>query len=94
MEALPELKEKLITACQILDREGIMDELGHFSVRCPEKGGVLINGKVSPGQATEKDIVLLDLDGNKLGVHQGTGGGPLQDTIRRRRGGAGEPAVR
>ena len=66
METLPELKEKLITACQILDREGVMDELGHFSVRCPEKGGVLINGKVSPGQATAKDIVLLDLDGNKL----------------------------
>jgi ribulose-5-phosphate 4-epimerase/fuculose-1-phosphate aldolase len=66
METLPELKQKLITACQILDREGVMDELGHFSVRCPEKGGVLINGKVSPGQASEKDIVLLDLDGNKL----------------------------
>ena len=66
METLPELKEKLITACQILDREGVMDELGHFSVRCPQKGGVLINGKVSPGQATAKDIVLLDLDGNKL----------------------------
>ncbi len=66
METLPELKQKLITACQILDREGVMDELGHFSVRCPEKGGVLINGKVSPGQATEKDIVLLDLEGNKL----------------------------
>jgi len=66
METLSELKEKLIIACQILDREGIMDELGHFSVRCPEEGGVLMNGKVSPGQATEKDIVLLDLDGNKL----------------------------
>jgi HCOMODA/2-hydroxy-3-carboxy-muconic semialdehyde decarboxylase len=66
METLPELKQKLITACKILDREGVMDELGHFSVRCPEKGGVLINGKVSPGQASEKDIVLLDLDGNKL----------------------------
>ena len=66
METTAKLKEKLITACKILDREGVMDELGHFSVRCPEKGGVLINGKVSPGQATEKDIVLLDLDGNKL----------------------------
>jgi ribulose-5-phosphate 4-epimerase/fuculose-1-phosphate aldolase len=66
MENLQELKEKLITACRILDREGIMDELGHFSVRCPERGGVLINGKVSPGQAQEEDIILLDLDGNKL----------------------------
>ena len=66
MDSPAELKEKLITACRILDREGIMDELGHFSVRCPEKGGVLINGKVSPGQAREEDIILLDLDGNRL----------------------------
>ena len=66
METLSELKDKLILACQILDREGIMDELGHFSVRWPEKDGVLMNGKVSPGQATAEDIVLLDLDGNKL----------------------------
>ncbi len=66
MENLQELKERLITACRILDSEGVMDELGHFSVRCPEKGGVFINGKVSPGQAREEDVILLDLDGNKL----------------------------
>jgi L-fuculose-phosphate aldolase len=66
MENLRELKQKLVTACRILDSEGIMDELGHFSVRCPQRDGVLINGKVSPGQAREEDIILLDLDGNKL----------------------------
>lgn len=66
MQTSTELKRNLITACRILDREGVMDELGHFSARCPEMGGVLINGKVSPGQATEADIVLLDLDGKKL----------------------------
>ncbi|MBW1803679.1 MAG: class II aldolase/adducin family protein, partial [Deltaproteobacteria bacterium] len=66
MGATSELKDKLITACRILDREGVMDELGHFSVRCPEKGGVFINGKVSPGQARDEDLILLDLEGNKL----------------------------
>ncbi|MBW2031314.1 MAG: class II aldolase/adducin family protein [Deltaproteobacteria bacterium] len=66
MADVTELKRKLVSACRILDREGVMDELGHFSVRCPEKGGVYINGKVSPGQAREKDIILLDLNGNKL----------------------------
>ena len=66
MGAISELKETLITACRILDREGIMDELGHFSVRCPEKKGILMNGKVSPGQVTNKDLILLDLEGNKL----------------------------
>ena len=62
MSSFSEVKEKLITACRILDREGILDELGHFSVRCPEKDGVLVNGSVSPGQAREKDLIVLDLD--------------------------------
>lgn len=66
MKAYHELITKLLTACRILDHEGIMDELGHFSVRVQGKDQVLINGKISPGQATEEDIILLDLDGNKL----------------------------
>ena len=61
-----ELITDLLTACRILDHEGIMDELGHFSVRVPGKDLVLINGKISPGQATEADIILLDLEGNQL----------------------------
>ncbi|MBW2000213.1 MAG: class II aldolase/adducin family protein [Deltaproteobacteria bacterium] len=66
MDDVSELKKRLVTACRILDSEGVMDELGHFSVRCPEKDGIYINGKVSPGQAREEDIILLDLEGNKL----------------------------
>jgi len=86
MGAFSELKKTLITACRILDREGMMDELGHFSVRCPEKGGVFMNGKVSPGQATEKDIVLLDLEGNKLeGALDAVSESPLHLAVYQRR---------
>lgn len=60
------LKETLLTACRILDREGVMDELGHFSVRVPGEDRVWMNGKVSPGQAREEDLVLLDLKGRRL----------------------------
>ena len=66
MESYETLKKVLLTACRILDREGIMDELGHFSARVPGEDKVIMNGKVSPGQATEEDLVLLDLNGNKL----------------------------
>ena len=38
-------------------KEDIMDELGHFSVRCPEKSGILMNGKVSPGQAVRPAVL-------------------------------------
>ena len=32
---LKELTEKLITACHILDHEGVTDSYGHVSVRVP-----------------------------------------------------------
>lgn len=86
MGSQEELKKKLITACRILDKEGVMDELGHFSVRCPERGGIYINGKISPGQASEKDIILLDLDGNRLeGDLEAASESPLHLAVYRKR---------
>jgi len=66
MGSMTELKKMVVTACHILDAEGIMDELGHFSARVPGEAAVVMNGKVSPGQAGEEDLVLLDLDGKKI----------------------------
>ena len=60
------LKAEIVTACQILEREGILDELGHFSARVPGQDRVWMNGKISPGRVTPEDLVLLDLEGNKL----------------------------
>jgi L-fuculose-phosphate aldolase len=65
MTFVNELKRTLVTACRILDDQGIMDELGHFSARVPDENLVLMNGKISPGQASEEDMVLLELNGNK-----------------------------
>lgn len=66
MTLVSELKETLVTASRILDDQGIMDELGHFSARVPKENLVIMNGKISPGQATEEDMVVLDLLGNKI----------------------------
>ena len=66
MNDVSELRQKVVQACRILDEQGIMDELGHFSARLPKENLVLMNGKVSPGQATDDDIVMLDLQGNKI----------------------------
>jgi L-ribulose-5-phosphate 4-epimerase len=63
---MKKLQHRLLMACGILDAEGIIDELGHFSVRIPDENRVLMNGKVSPGEATEKDIILMDLNGTKI----------------------------
>jgi ribulose-5-phosphate 4-epimerase/fuculose-1-phosphate aldolase len=64
-----ELKETYLAVCEILDREGVLDELGHVSVRLPGGDRVLTFGKVSPAQGRDKDFIVLDLEGNRL---QGT----------------------
>ncbi len=64
---LKELKQKLVDGCHILDREGITDSFGHVSVRIPGADAFITIAGVSPGCATLKRIIMLDLDGHYLG---------------------------
>lgn len=66
MNSISELKQEIVTACRVLDNEGVMDELGHFSARCPEGDRIMMNGGISPAQVCEDDLIVLDLEGNKL----------------------------
>jgi len=67
---LKELKEKIVNAAHILDREGITDGFGHVSARLPGHDAFLTLAGVSPGCATVDRLVMLDLDGNYLGGEQ------------------------
>ncbi|HWP56459.1 MAG TPA: class II aldolase/adducin family protein [Candidatus Acidoferrales bacterium] len=64
---LDELKQKLVTACRILDREGITDGYGHVSVRVPGADAFITIANVSPGLARVERLVMLDFDGAYLG---------------------------
>jgi ribulose-5-phosphate 4-epimerase/fuculose-1-phosphate aldolase len=64
---LDELKHKLVTACHILDREGITDGYGHVSVRVPGAQAFITIANVSPGLATVDRLSMQDFDGNHLG---------------------------
>ena len=64
---LAELKHKLVTACHILDREGITDGYGHVSARIPGTGTFLTIANVSPGCATIDRLIMLDFGGSYLG---------------------------
>jgi ribulose-5-phosphate 4-epimerase/fuculose-1-phosphate aldolase len=64
---LRDLKQKLVDASHILDREGITDGFGHVSVRIPEAEALLTLAGVSPGCATLDRLVMLDFDGRYLG---------------------------
>jgi ribulose-5-phosphate 4-epimerase/fuculose-1-phosphate aldolase len=64
---LAELKQKLITACHILDREGITDGYGHVSARVPGADAFITLANVSPGCVTLDRLIMQDFEGNYLG---------------------------
>lgn len=64
---LDDLKRALVTACRILDREGITDGYGHVSARVPGAAAFLTIANVSPGLASVDRLIMLDFDGRYLG---------------------------
>ena len=64
---LKEVTQKLMTACHILDREGVTDGYGHVSVRVPGMDAFISISNVSPGYVTVDRLIMQDFDGNYLG---------------------------
>ncbi len=60
---LNELKQTLVTACHILDREGITDGYGHVSARVHGTTTFLTIANVSPGLASVDLLILMDCYG-------------------------------
>jgi len=64
---LDKMKRTLVTACRILDREGITDGYGHVSARVPGTTSFLTIANVSPGLASVDRLIMMDCDGAYLG---------------------------
>ena len=63
---LKEITDKLITACHILDHEGVTDAYGHIGVRVPGASAFVTIANTSPGDVTRKRLIMQDFDGNRL----------------------------
>ena len=60
------LLEKLILANKVLDKAGLTVPFGHVSARIAGTDRFLISRAVAPGIVTEKDILMVNLDGKVL----------------------------
>lgn len=59
--------QQVVMANRILGHEGILDALGHVSVRNPENPNTFFQARsISPFEVTGEDILEIDLDGNVL----------------------------
>lgn len=57
--------EQVVMANRILANEGILDALGHVSLRNPENPKTFFQSRsLSPSEVTRNDILEIDLDGN------------------------------
>lgn len=64
---LHSLKEKTATALQLINSSGLGDYSGHVSIKIPNKDQIVINGRMTSRAAmTAEDILICDLDGNKI----------------------------
>ena len=57
--------QQVVMANRILSNEGILDALGHVSVRNPENTGTFFQARsISPFEVTPEDILEIDLNGD------------------------------
>lgn len=63
---LKDITDKLITACHILDHEGVTDGYGHIGARVPGADAFITIANVSPGGVTRKRLIMQDFQGNIL----------------------------
>jgi HCOMODA/2-hydroxy-3-carboxy-muconic semialdehyde decarboxylase len=64
-ETTQEAIQQVVMANRILGNEGLLDALGHVSVRNPENPGTFFQARsISPFEVTHGDILEIDLDGN------------------------------
>jgi ribulose-5-phosphate 4-epimerase/fuculose-1-phosphate aldolase len=64
--------DDLVLANKILFCEKVVDAFGHISVRDPNNAGrFLMACSIPPPFVTREDILVLDLDGNKVNKHPG-----------------------
>ena len=63
----PSLVDRLVYANRILYDHGVVDGLGHASVRHPSEPGVfMLSSNRAPGMVRRRDIVCYDYDGNAV----------------------------
>lgn len=66
-DTLHEIKKKVSKTVRLINESGLGDYSGHVSIRVPEAGGILVNGRTTSRAAlTPDDILLCDMEGEKL----------------------------
>jgi len=85
VDAIDSLREKMVLACKVLQRQGVLDGYGHLSARLPGER-ILSTPHMPPGKVALRDLIVIDMDGKKLeGLGQPNGETPMHTSIYKAR---------
>jgi len=85
LDAVQALKEKMVLACKVLQKQGVLDGYGHLSARLPGDR-ILSTPHMPPGKVALRDIIVIDMQGKKLeGSGEPNGETPMHTSIYKAR---------
>jgi ribulose-5-phosphate 4-epimerase/fuculose-1-phosphate aldolase len=68
LDAIEAVKEKMVLACKVLQKQRVLDGYGHLTARLAD-GRILSTPHMPPGKVALRDLIIIDADGNKLEGH-------------------------
>lgn len=79
------LKEKLVLVCKVLQHQGVIDGYGHVTARLDD-GRILSTPHMPPGKVALRDLIVIDMEGQKLeGGGEPNGETPMHTSIYKAR---------
>ena len=85
LDTVEALKEKMVLACKVLQKQGVLDGYGHLSARLPGDR-ILSTPHMPPGKVALRDIIVIDMQGKKLeGSGEPNGETPMHTSIYKAR---------
>jgi ribulose-5-phosphate 4-epimerase/fuculose-1-phosphate aldolase len=65
LDPIESLKEKIVLVCKVLQKQRLIDGYGHVTARLAD-GRILSTPHMPPGKAALRDLIIIDMQGNKL----------------------------
>ena len=85
LDTVESLEEKVVLACKVLQRQGVLDGYGHLSARLSGER-ILSTPHMPPGKVALRDLIVIDMLGQKLdGFGEPNGEMPMHTSIYKAR---------
>jgi ribulose-5-phosphate 4-epimerase/fuculose-1-phosphate aldolase len=85
LDPVESLKERVVLACKVLQRQGVFDGYGHLSARLPGER-IVSTPHMPPGKVALRDLIVIDMLGQKLeGLGEPNGETPMHTSIYKAR---------